>query len=455
MTNPGHTSPSSPPTANDLEGLDDAFLRYIGVESETQRYIQEGYLSHFADCRRVVDLGCGDGDFLGLLHESGHECLGIDGDTHAVQRVQKSGLPVVQADVLAWLAQEADAIQRGERTAWDGLFCAHLVEHLPYTAVLSLCQQVARILRPGGVIVLATPNVAAIHAHLDGYYKHFGHITFYHPDLLSFFLNHTGFEIVETGANERVPSTLFFPVIRELNEHQVELNRLESLCEGLLPKHSALAAQSGANHSRFGEIFAGFSAVHQTIGQIHGRLNQLVSAKAAEQAIPGEDEFSQQFSQLQKIAGQLGTLGQRITSPGRLGRLRRTAARWLLGGYADVIEQTVPQISHLAGVTANLNVKLAQINSRQQEALGEMGRTLDALAQVNARMAQMAELWVGSQTIVDELDDLAARYGTILRDLGRVSRRTEEATRLLIGQIDAPFEAFVIARRPLDQETTR
>ena len=106
-------------------------------------------------------------------------------------------------------------------------------------------------------------------------------------------------------------------------------------------------------------------------------------------------------------------------------------------------------------MTANLNVKLAQINSRQQEALGEMGRTLDALAQVNARMAQMAELWVGSQTIVDELDDLAARYGTILRDLGRVSRRTEEATRLLIGQIDAPFEAFVIARRPLDQETTR
>lgn len=452
MTNPDQTF-SSTPTANDLEGLDDAFLRYIGVESETQRYIQEGYLPCFSGCRRVVDLGCGDGDFLGLLHENGHECLGIDGDTRAVQRVQKLGLPVVQADVLTWLAQEADAIQQGERPAWDGLFCAHLVEHLPYTAVLALCRQAARILRPGGVIVLATPNVAAIHAHLDGYYKHFGHITFYHPDLLSFFLDYSGFEIVESGANERVPSTLFFPVIRELNEHQVELNRLESLCQGLLPKHSTLAAQSTASHGKFGEIFAGFSTLHQAVAQMHGRLNQLVSTKTAEQATADGDEFSLQFSQLQKIAGQLGALGRRIASPGRVGRLRRTVARLLLGGYADVIEQTLPQVDELAGVIANLNVKLAQINSRQQEGLNEMGDTLSALAQINARMAQIAELWVESQTIVDELNDLAARYGTVLRDLGQVSRRTEEATRTLIGQIDAPFEAFVIARRPLAQET--
>ncbi len=434
MTNPNEPPPSSPPAAVDLEGLDDAFLRYIGVESQTQRYIQEGYLSHFAGCQRVVDLGCGDGDFLGLLQENGHECLGIDGDTHAVQRVQKLGLPVVQADVLAWLAQEADAIQRGERAAWDGLFCAHLVEHLPYTAVLALCQQAARILRPGGVIVLATPNVAAIHAHLDGYYKHFGHITFYHPDLLSFFLDYTGFEIVETGANERVPSTLFFPVIRELNEHQVELNRLESLCEGLLPKHSDLAAQSAASHGRFGEIFAGFSTIHNTVAQIHGHVNRLLSVTSATHSRPNKDDSSVRPGPMSGSFGKFVVLVQAISQPGRVARLRHFVAHLLMGDYVQVIEQ---------------------LDRQQQEGLADLGRVLDTLAQVNARTAQMAELWVGSQAIVDELDDLSARYGTILRDLGRVSRRTEEATRLFICQIDAPFEAFVIARRPLAQETTR
>ena len=351
-----------------------------------------------------------------------------------MQRVQKLGLPVVQADVLAWLAQEADAIQRGERAAWDGLFCAHLVEHLPYTAVLALCQQAARILRPGGVIVLATPNVAAIHAHLDGYYKHFGHITFYHPDLLSFFLDYTGFEIVETGANERVPSTLFFPVIRELNEHQVELNRLESLCEGLLPKHSDLAAQSAASHGRFGEIFAGFSTIHNTVAQIHGHVNRLLSVTSATHSRPNKDDSSVRPGPMSGSFGKFVVLVQAISQPGRVARLRHFVAHLLMGDYVQVIEQ---------------------LDRQQQEGLADLGRVLDTLAQVNARTAQMAELWVGSQAIVDELDDLSARYGTILRDLGRVSRRTEEATRLFIGQIDAPFEAFVIARRPLAQETTR
>ena len=128
--------------------------------------------------------------------------------------------------------------------------------------------------------------------------------------------------------------------------------------------------------------------------------------------------------------GKFVVLVQAISQPGRVARLRHFVAHLLMGDYVQVIEQ---------------------LDRQQQEGLADLGRVLDTLAQVNARTAQMAELWVGSQAIVDELDDLSARYGTILRDLGRVSRRTEEATRLFIGQIDAPFEAFVIARRPLAQ----
>ena len=456
MSDQSHSSQPKPPVAAGIEGLDDAFLRYIGVQSETQRYIQEGYLAWFAGCSRVVDLGCGDGDFLALLQENGHECLGVDGDSRAAQRVRELGLPVIQADVLAWLAAEADAIEQGKRPGWDGLFCAHLVEHLPYTSVLELCQQAGRILRPGGVIVLATPNVAAIHAHLDGYYKHFGHITFYHPDLLSFFLDYTGFAIVETGANERVPSTLFFPVIRELNEHQVELNRLEAVCEGLLPQHSRLAEQSSASHNRFGEIYAGFSAVHTAISQILPGITKLISTGEPPATAAKDDSAPQSpsvlFRRLQQIHSAFSARQQVLSHPGIAGRLRRKLTRLLLGSYADTIEQSLAQSQELVNVVAHINQHSATNAGHYRQAAEQFQSLTDAVAQLNLKSAQMAELWVGSQTIQDELDDLAARYGTVLRDLGRVSRRTEEATRLLIGQIDAPFEAFVVARRPLPEE---
>jgi hypothetical protein len=47
----------------DLTGLDYDFLRYICVTPIDQRRNQSFYLPFFRGCRRVVDVGCGDGDF--------------------------------------------------------------------------------------------------------------------------------------------------------------------------------------------------------------------------------------------------------------------------------------------------------------------------------------------------------------------------------------------------------
>lgn len=387
MSNQSHGSTGKLPV--NLDGLDDAFLRYIGVESETQRYIQEPYLAYFEGCRRVVDLGCGDGDFVALLIEQGHDALGVDGDSRAAQRVRDRGLPVAESNVFPWLTGEVAAVEAGTSPAWDGIFCAHLVEHLPYERVLELCHQSARILRPGGVIILATPNVAAIHAHLDGYYKHFGHVTFYHPDLLSFFLDHSGFEVTEAGANERVPSTLFFPVIRELNEHQVTVDRIEAVSGELLPQHTQIAQASSAAHAHFGPLFARFSALFTTLQERHARLGRIRTHLA------GEDVR------------------------GVLPRLRRGMARLLLG----------PQLGGMADLAA-----------------GVQGLA-DELAQLNHQTAQLAELWQQSQQSQDQLNDLLARQGTLVRDSAHNNRRMEAATRSLIAQIDAPFEAYVIARK--------
>jgi hypothetical protein len=64
-----------------------------------------------------------------------------------------------------------------------------------------LVDRAYRILRPGGRIVLVTPDVRSLCTHLETFYLHFAHVSFYHPRLLCFFLEHSGFIQAELGAN--------------------------------------------------------------------------------------------------------------------------------------------------------------------------------------------------------------------------------------------------------------
>lgn len=192
---------STPDAALDLTGLDYDFLHYIGRDPAGLRRIQSFYLPFFTGCRQVVDLGCGDGEFVALLREQGIDAVGVDADDKVAAAAQAQGIPIIHQNVFDYLANAPDA-------SVDGIFCAHLVEHLPYTQVLALAQQAHRILRPGGRIVLATPDVRSLYAHLENFYLHFGHVSFYHPRLLCFLFEHSGFTQAEYGANPNTASLL-------------------------------------------------------------------------------------------------------------------------------------------------------------------------------------------------------------------------------------------------------
>jgi SAM-dependent methyltransferase len=185
----------------DPNNLDYDFHRFIGMNPAGQRAVQRFYLPYFAQSTKVVDLACGDGDFVALLLEQGIDALGVDADAKTCADAQAKGLPVICQNVFDYLAATPDA-------SIDGLFCAHLVEHLAYPQVIELIQHAARILRPGGRLLLATPDCRTLFSHLDMYYLHFGHVSFYHPRLLSFLLEHEGFAGVEYDANPNTSSPL-------------------------------------------------------------------------------------------------------------------------------------------------------------------------------------------------------------------------------------------------------
>jgi len=247
--------------------LDYAFLRYTGVVPENQRRIQSYYLPFFEDRQRVLDLACGDGDFVQMLTEQGITVTGVDFDPKACEAVRARGLDVVCQDVFDYLEQVAPE-------SVDGIFSAHLVEHLAFQQVLRMLELSLQVLKPGGIILLVTPNVRSMYAHLESYHKHFGHISFYHPELLCFFLDYVGFSDPQMGENPHMATPLWGqPDIAE----QLHLG-----FPSILPfSYQRTLPQINANPMRRFwhaiKMFAVRMVVQPYIDQVMVNLNQLVT----------------------------------------------------------------------------------------------------------------------------------------------------------------------------------
>jgi len=181
-----------------LESLDYAFLKWLPVVTEDQKRVQSFYLPLLAGCETVVDVGCGDGNFVELLTEHGFRATGVDMDPQACEAARQRGLNVVQADALAYLSNLPE-------NSVDAFFASHFVEHLHYEQVIALMRAAFRALKPNGRIILTTPDVRGLVSHLEMFYLHFGHVSFYHPRLLSFFLEYTGFVNSTIGENPSPP----------------------------------------------------------------------------------------------------------------------------------------------------------------------------------------------------------------------------------------------------------
>jgi SAM-dependent methyltransferase len=111
-------------------------------------------LRGFAGPAVIVDLGCGDGSALAVAasHNPAHRFAGIDWSWDALCQAQARGLTVVRGGVSAPTLPVADGVA-------DVVIMSELIEHLvdPDGAVA----EVRRVLRPGGSLLLSTPNLAA------------------------------------------------------------------------------------------------------------------------------------------------------------------------------------------------------------------------------------------------------------------------------------------------------
>jgi len=100
---------------------------------------------------RLLDVGCGSGEWLVTMRELGWQVEGVDFDSGAIKVAKQNGLEAC----IGSLEQQQYPASR-----FDAVTLNHVIEHVP-DPVLTL-SECCRILKPGGKLVLCTPNGSSL-----------------------------------------------------------------------------------------------------------------------------------------------------------------------------------------------------------------------------------------------------------------------------------------------------
>jgi SAM-dependent methyltransferase len=133
----------------------------------------------------ILDVGCGRGEWLELLRESGYTARGIDINRVMLEQCRSRGLEVVEADVIDYLRTLPDS-SLGAVTGF------HIIEHLSFETLVQLFDETVRVLKPGGLVIFETPNTRNILVGSGDFYRDPTHKNPIHPDTISFLAKSRG-----------------------------------------------------------------------------------------------------------------------------------------------------------------------------------------------------------------------------------------------------------------------
>lgn len=138
----------------------------------------------------ILDLGCGRGEWLQLLSESGYVVRGVEINKVMIEECHSRGFKVIEADALEYLQSLPEA-SLGAVTGF------HIIEHLPFPQLLELLTEVVRVLKPQGLVIFETPNPQNVLVGSNNFYIDPTHLNPLPSPLSKFLLEYAGLERVE------------------------------------------------------------------------------------------------------------------------------------------------------------------------------------------------------------------------------------------------------------------
>jgi SAM-dependent methyltransferase len=155
------TSPAvKPETATrsrDLDAFFASFDEHFRGNREDVKQRLQAYLplirQHLQDNGndQILDVACGRGEWLELLRAANFAASGVDANGVLIQQCRELGLDVVQADL-------HEHLRTLENDSLGAVSAFHIVEHFPIEELVDFLDQSLRVLRPGGILLLETPN---------------------------------------------------------------------------------------------------------------------------------------------------------------------------------------------------------------------------------------------------------------------------------------------------------
>lgn len=102
---------------------------------------------------RILDVGCGDGfaTSVAAQRNPGHRFAGLDWSARSLAQARERGVSVLRAGLDSRLPIRSASV--------DVVIMSEVIEHLVDTD--SAIEEVHRVLKPGGSLLLSTPNLAA------------------------------------------------------------------------------------------------------------------------------------------------------------------------------------------------------------------------------------------------------------------------------------------------------
>jgi O-antigen chain-terminating methyltransferase len=157
------------------------------IKSDLRRYLS--LLKESQITSAVLDLGCGRGEWLELLKENNIEARGVEDNSILAAEVRRKGFDVINGGAVEYM-------QRVSAESLQAITAFHLLEHLDFHEITQLLEQVKRALKPGGLLIVETPNPKNLVVGACNFYSDPTHRQPLFPETVEFLLNHFDFNRV-------------------------------------------------------------------------------------------------------------------------------------------------------------------------------------------------------------------------------------------------------------------